>query len=132
VKSSEKKWPKGKSEKEGAERRRSARKEVLETFHVFLVIPRSGLRKMYLKDVSDHGMGFYAEADDAFTSGEVIDCTFYINPSLKLPLSLKVAHVIDEGGRKKVGCEFNNTSTKAHKVFGDFMSLLNDLAAFLD
>lgn len=117
---------------EKTERRLSARKEVLETFQVFLVIPQKGLRKIYLKDVSEGGMGFISEPMDHFKSGDIIDCYFYINPSLRLPLSFKVAHVSASEEAPRVGCQFNDKSTKAYKTFVSFMRLLDELSAFLD
>lgn len=110
------------------ERRRSERKEVLETFHVFLVVPKMGMRKIYLKDVSTGGMGIQVEPGDRFTPGDVLPCEFYINPSLKLPLSLRVAHVLDE----KVGCEFSDTSSRSYKAYAAFVNMLDQLAEFVE
>lgn len=118
--------------KSGIERRKHARKEVLETFHVFLVIPKYGLRRLHLRDVSEGGVSFAAEPGDNFPQGTQIDCLFYINPSLKLPLSIRVAHVTNDESSKRVGCEFADTSSKAYKSFVKFLGLLDELAAFLD
>ena len=123
---------KDRAKKDQIERRRSERKEVLETFHVFLVVPEVGLRKMYLKDVSEHGLGFYGEPEDKFHKGVLVDCFFYIHPSLKLPLTFKVAHITEEEGRKRIGCEFHDKSSKAYKAFVAFMLLLDDLSEFLE
>ena len=112
----------------GAERRRSVRKDVLETFNVFVVFPKKGLRKLYLKDVSAGGIGVLTEPSDGFVNGEVVRCDFYINPSLKLPLALKVAHVTEV----MVGFEFSDTTTKAHAAFATFIDLLDQLSEFVD
>ncbi|MBI3555331.1 MAG: PilZ domain-containing protein [Deltaproteobacteria bacterium] len=117
-----------KSAPKGVERRRSVRKDVLETFNVFVVFPKKGLRKLYLKDVSAGGIGVLTEAGDVFSHGDAVRCDFYINPTLKLPLSLKVAHVA-EG---MTGFEFDDTSTKAYGAFLAFMELLGQLAEFLE
>ena len=114
------------------ERRRTERKEVLETFHVFLVIPHIGLRKIYLKDVSEGGLGFIAESSDKFKKHEIIECFFYLNPSLRLPLKIKVMHVSEENGESRIGCEFSETSSRAYKAFAAFLGLLDDLAAFVE
>lgn len=114
------------------ERRRSERKEVLETFHVFLVIPHIGLRKIYLKDVSEGGLGFFTEPTDKFKKGETVECYFYLNPSLRLPLKVKIMHVGDEGEGRHIGCEFSETSSRAYKAFAGFLSLLDDLAGFVE
>ncbi len=112
----------------GSERRRSVRKDVLETFNVFVVFPKKGLRKLYLKDVSAGGIGVVTEASDGFVNGETVRCDFYINPSLKLPLGLKVAHAA-EG---MTGFEFSDTTPKAHAAFTTFIELLEQLAEFVD
>ncbi|MBI3544745.1 MAG: PilZ domain-containing protein [Deltaproteobacteria bacterium] len=110
------------------ERRKHARKDVLDTFHVFIAIPKKGSRKIYLKDVSEGGVGLQADPEDDFKSGETFKCEFYINPSLKLPLELKVCRV-DPG---KVGCELASTAGNAYKAYVAFISLLDQLAEFVD
>ncbi|MEW6056370.1 MAG: PilZ domain-containing protein [Bdellovibrionota bacterium] len=122
---------KGKETRSGEERRRTVRKDVLETFHMFLVIPQVGLRKIYLKDVSEGGLGFYAEPTDSFSSGQVVECFFYINPTLRFPLSFKILHVLPEGENVRLGCEFVDTGTKSYKVFVKFLHLLDELAEFV-
>lgn len=118
------------------ERRKTPRKDVLETFSVFLVLPRKGLRKLYLKDVSEGGMAFYAEPGDEFVDGETIPGFFYINPSLKLPISLRIVHTVkidgEDGARLKVGCEFSETNSKGFRAFLAFVNLLDQLSAFVD
>jgi hypothetical protein len=115
------------------ERRKTVRKQVFESFQVFLVIPKSGLRKIHLKDLSTAGVGFYAEPSDRFRDGSVIDCFFYLNPSLKLPLSLKAVHVTTEDdGRIRVGCEFRDTNSKSFGAYVAFLDLMDQLTAFID
>lgn len=91
---------------------------------------------MYLTDVSDGGLGFYAEVGDEFKTGETVPCLFYINPTLKLPLTLKIvrtgAEEAEEGPRQKVGCEFADTASKPYKAFSSFISLLDELSAFIE
>jgi hypothetical protein len=124
---------KSKSEISNIDRRKSTRKEVLETFHVFLVIPSKGLRKLHLKDVSTGGLGFQAEVGDRFESGAVFDCFFYINPSLKLPLQLKVAHVSDSvDGITRIGCELQDRTSKGYKAFASFIGMLDEFASFIE
>lgn len=112
----------------GAERRRTPRKDVLETFHVFLAIRKKGLRKIYIRDVSEGGIGLLVEPEDGFKAGETLEADFYINPSLKLPLKIRVAHLLDG----KAGCEFVETSTTAFKAYKSFLALLDQLTEFID
>lgn len=117
----------------GSERRKHARRDVLETFHVFLVIPKVGPQKIYLRDLSEGGMALVAEAEDPLKLQDVVSCFLHINPNLKLPLSFKVTHVkVDADGTKRLGCEFDDTSSKAYKAYVKFLDLLDELSAFLD
>lgn len=118
--------------KGGVERRKFARKEVLETFHVFIVVPKLGQRRLQLRDVSEGGMAFVAEESDGFAVGKALEIDFCINPNLKLPLSCKIVRVSDdESGDQKIGCEFDEKSSKGHLAFVKFLGLLDELAAFL-
>lgn len=115
-----------------AERRKSERREVLETFHVFLVIPKGGLHKIYLKDVSEGGLSFLAPVPEEFPEGRVFEAHFYINPTLRLPLRMRVAHVQGSGDSARVGCQFSETSSRAYKAYARFLGLLEDLRPFVD
>ena len=115
------------SEGGGAERRRGNRREVLETFHVFLVIPKIGLRKLYLKDLSEFGVGFLPDEYDLFKEGSCYDAEIYINPSLKLPLPIKIARVTKD----LIGCEFTDTNSKAYAALVKFVVLLDELSTFV-
>jgi hypothetical protein len=115
------------------ERRKTVRKAVFDSFQVFLVIPKAGLRRIHLKDLSSAGVGFYAEPTDRFKEGAEIKCYFYLNPSLKLPLVLKAVHVTtEEDGRTRVGCEFAETNTKSFGAYVAFLDLMDQLTAFVD
>ena len=115
-------------EKDKIERRRSPRKDVLDTFHVFMAIRKKGLRKIYLRDLSLTGVGLLVEPDDSFRQGETLDCEFYINPSLKFPLRVKVAHVTGS----IAGCDFVETETPAYRAYSSFVGLLEQLTRFVD
>lgn len=110
------------------ERRRSTRRDVLQTFHVFLVIQTKGARKIYLRDVSEGGLGIVSDPADSFTQGEILPCEFHINPTLKLPLKIKIVRVV-EG---TVGCELTDTASKSYKAYATFIAFLDQLSEFLD
>ena|ERR1700733_12459257 len=112
----------------GAERRRTPRKDVLDTFQVFVAVKKKGLRKIYLRDVSEGGLGLHIEPDDGFKSAEVVECEFHINPGLKLPLKIRVAHL----SPNFAGCEFVETSGQAYKAYKAFIAMLDQLAQFVD
>lgn len=112
------------------ERRRSSRKAVLETFQVFLVIPSRGLRRLQIKDVSEHGVSFLADPVDKFKAGETIDSFFYVNPSLRIPIKLTVRRVTEED-EPTIGAELEAAENPGIKAFMSFLNLLDDLTAYL-
>lgn len=116
----------------GPDRRRSQRKQVLDTFQVFLVVPKHGSHKIYLRDLSEHGLGFTTDPIERFRSGDTVECFFYMNPSLKLPLTIRVAHVTaDPESGFRVGCQFTETESKAYLAYLSFVRLLDELTPFL-
>lgn len=103
-------------EQKGSERRTSIRKQVLQTFHVFIVINKAGSRKIYLKDISEGGVAFFSDAVDNFHDGSTFDCSFFVNPSLHIPLKMKVAHA----GHQVIGCEITDRSSEGYKAYQVF------------
>lgn len=120
-----------------AERRKYLRKEVLESFHVFLVIPRLGSHKIYLKDLSEKGLGFFTEVETSIEAGQLLSpVLFHVNPSLQFPLILKVAHITREATKsgdlvKKIGCEIVESKSKGKKAYKKFVELLDELTTFV-
>jgi hypothetical protein len=124
------------SGKTGSERRKSARKDILDSFQVFAVLPSlSNSRKIYLKDVSEGGVSFLADEADRIIGGKTLDLLLYINPTLNLPLQVKVAHVGPDNSEPhavKVGCEFTQKNPKAYKAYQGFLNLLDELTDFFE
>lgn len=108
------------------ERRRSERKGVLEDFQVFITIASQGPQRIYLKDISEHGLGVIKGQLQAAKLGDEFDCNFHINNNLKLPMRLIVRRIENE----IIGCEFIDFNSKAHSAFVKFVNLLDDLANF--
>ncbi len=112
------------------ERRRSSRKEVLETFQVFLVVPSRGLRRLQIKDVSEHGVSFVGDPVDKFAVGETVESFFYLNPTLRIPIPLTIRRVTGED-EPLIGAELGESENPGIKAFMSFLKLLDDLTAFL-
>ncbi len=115
--------------KVGQERRRTQRRPILDTFSMFCVVPKKGLYRLKVHDVSEHGIGFDVdlEGDEAPISlkgGEALEVHFYLNQSLYLPLSVKVARIEDGGGIRRVGAEFNQKDAGYH-AFAAFLKMLD-------
>ena len=114
------------------ERRTNPRKEVLDSFHMFIVIPKFGLHKIYLYDIAENGLSFLS--DEKFKENASLDVFFHINPNLRLPLSLNVLHVQKHNDKEnKIGCELNTTGTSkpAFEAYLSFLKLLDQLPLFL-
>ena len=112
----------------GKERRKAERKQVLDSFQVFLTFPGKSQRRIVLKDLNALGFGFLSEGADYFEEAEKLDCFFHINPGLKLPLQIQIAHTQDGF----TGCEITEKTNVAYKTYLKFAALLDDLSAFLD
>lgn len=110
----------------------------METFQVFVVIPSKGLRKIYLRDVSEHGIAFEGEEQDHFKKDETFECHLYLNPGLKMPLELKITHIrknedSSEGNpdTNRIGCEFSNMKSKGYRAYATFLRLMDELAELI-
>jgi hypothetical protein len=128
------------SDKSGSERRRTRRRPILETFSMFCVVPKKGMHRLPLYDVSDHGIGFDIdldvegmEEDQAFSLklGEPMEVHFYLNQSLYLPLKGKVARIVERNGEapgqgkiRRIGAEID-PKDPAHAGFAAFLKMLD-------
>ena len=125
------------SEREGSEnhieRRKFRRRQVLDTFHVFLCVQKRGLGKLKLKDISENGFAFEAEPEDKFKRDDMVECLFFINPGLSFPLNFRVAYVeSDRDGAQIIGAEIKNVDSKLHNAYISFVKLLDQLAKLTD
>jgi hypothetical protein len=96
----------------GADRRRMPRRDILESFSLFVSIPSKGGARLPVHDVSELGIGFDADVEGegplvplAPDSG--IEVHFYLNQSLYIPLRVRVVRVIEDRDRgvRKIGAE---------------------------
>jgi hypothetical protein len=123
---------------QGIERRRTRRRPILETFSVFCVVPKKGMHRLQIHDVSDHGIGFDLDLegelaqDFAVKNGESLDIHFYLNQSLYLPLTIRVARIEDRNATdaqsdakvRRIGAEFD-LKDKGHHAFLSFLQMLD-------
>jgi hypothetical protein len=116
--------------KTGAERRRAQRRPILESFSLFVVIPRKGSHRLRVYDASDHGLRFdldlegESSAGSPIKPGEELEVNLYLNQSLYLPLTVKVVRVEEQGTLRRVGSEFKG---KPHRAYLSFLGLLDEL-----
>jgi hypothetical protein len=115
------------------ERRRARRRPVLETFSLFVVIPKKGIHRLAIHDVSDLGIGFDLDtegespADFPLTSGNSLDLRLYLNQSLYLPLTVEVVRIEDRNTVRRVGAEFAQRDSGNYKGFLAFLTMLDSV-----
>jgi len=119
--------------KTGSERRKVRRRPVLETFSVFVVVPKKGIHRLRLFDMSEDNLGFELDLEDEprgdfeITVGMELDVRFYMNQSLYLPLTVEVNRVGETGTIRRVGAEFQDKSSKAYHAFAMFLKILDGI-----
>ncbi len=88
---------------EGVERRRFNRRSILESFGVTIVLPDLGERKLWVRDLSEDGIGISLDSVgglpgrvDAppFKVGRKLKASLYLNQSLRLPLELEIVRLM--------------------------------------
>jgi hypothetical protein len=117
----------------GVERRKARRRPILETFSVFVAIPKKGIHRLEVHDLSESGMGFDLDIEGEDPShfpvkeGDTIDLRFYVNPSLFIPLSIQIARIEDHQQKRRVGAEFQDQTSSSYRAFLAFMHLLDQI-----
>lgn len=118
----------------GAERRKSMRRPVVESFSFFVAIPRKGGYRLPIQDVSEDGMAFSLDtegetaADFPIASGEEMEVHFYLNQSLYLPLSVKLVRVLEIDGIRRAGALFVDKKSKGYQALRSLIALLDEIS----
>ena len=113
------------------ERRRAPRRPVLETFACFAVIPQHGIHRLTVHDISEDGIGFDLDTDAEFRTefsvqnGDELDIRFYVNPTLYIPLVIKVTRMEDNLSIRRVGAIFQKKNGSDYKAFLAFVTLID-------
>lgn len=121
------------SKKTGAEKRKTPRRPILDSFSLFIVIPKKGMHRLKVYDVSEQGLGFDydAEGEDVAefpaAAGESLDVHFYLNQSLFLPLSLKITRIEQKDLVRRVGAELTDKNSKETRAFVSFVQMLDSV-----
>lgn len=119
-------------EEAGAERRRSKRMDILDTFSLYAVVPTKGPMRLKVHDISDLGIGFdldVAEERGAqsfqLKLGASVDIQLYLNQTLYLPLTVQARRISDRDGIRKIGAEFQGHGSKAYIALISFLDMLD-------
>ena len=113
-----------------SERRRVHRRPVLDSFSMFVVVPKKGPYRLRVHDISNLGIGFDIDVDGepevlAIAKGEEIDVHFYLNQSLYLPLKVTVARIEKAGLIRRIGAEVAENDSPGHKALQAFVQMLD-------
>jgi hypothetical protein len=119
----------------GIERRKAPRRPILDTFSLFVAIPKKGPHRLPVHDVSELGLGFDFDVEgESATSfptaiGEKLEVHLYLNQSLYLPLEVEIMRIESrKGGARRVGTEIASRKTPAYKGFEAFLKMLDAVA----
>jgi hypothetical protein len=133
-----KKAPEGPAKSEvgkiaGKERRRAVRRPLLESFSLFVVIPKKGGYRLKVHDVSDHGLGFDLDTEGESASdfptavGDRYALRFYLNQTLYIPLQVALVRVDPQPRQRRVGVEIVDRATAGYQAYLAFLRMLDAL-----
>lgn len=118
-----------------SERRKTHRRPIVESFSLFVVLPQKGPYRLPIHDISEEGLGFDADMEgeprSEFTieQSERLQLHFYLNQTLHVPLTVRVARLERVRGIRRIGAEVMDRDSAAGKAFTAFVELLDKLAA---
>lgn len=114
------------------EEREFIRKDILDSFQIFITIPYFGSQKISIIDMSMKGLSFRIEPGMKINEGAKLDCYLYLNTSIRIPLQLSIVHKIDDCGISRAGCEIADTETSAYRAYAGFIGLMHALEKIKD
>ena len=115
------------------ERRRSRRRPILDSFMFFVVVPKKGMAKLNVADVSDSGVGFdydvgpESKEDFPVKVGEEFELHLYVNQSLFLPMKVKVARLDEKSSIRRIGAQFTNIDSPEHRGLMAVLQMVDQL-----
>ena len=116
-----------------SERRKSKRRPILDSFSLFLVVPRKGPHRLPIHDVSREGIGFSLDTEGEtpeefpLEQGETLNLRLYLNQTLYLPLVLKAARIESHSGLRRVGASFEEREKASYKAYLAFHDMLEEV-----
>lgn len=114
-------------------RRELQRSTVMETFSLFLIVPKKGVQRLVVEDLSPKGIGFYLDLDEEPTDwfdvqvGDKLEILFFLNQSLFIPLTVQIAQLRKKGGSRRIGAEILPSLSKGAAAYKSFCEMLSHL-----
>ena len=115
------------------ERRQVKRTILTEFISAHVVIPKRGLKKVAIHDISDEGIAFDLEPEDGqFRKDEELAMRIYLNSSTYFPFYVKVRNCryIKDEAIYRVGSQFDKESFNADAL-GHFIKFIETVSASL-
>lgn len=115
------------------EKRKVKRRTILDSFSFFVVVPKKGIHRLKVEDLSELGLGFCidesGEAHSEFPvkTGDELEVNLYFNQSLFLPLRAKVVRVDERNAVRRIGAELSDRGSAPQKALTHFMGFLDQL-----
>jgi hypothetical protein len=115
------------------DKRKAKRRHILDSFSFFAVVPKKGIHRLKVEDLSELGLGFCidetgeAHTDFPVKSGDVLDVNLYFNQSLFLPLRAKIVRVEERNAVRRIGAELSDKGSASQKALTHFMGFLDQL-----
>ncbi len=106
--------------------RNSIRREIFESFNLYLLMPHIGDYKVPILDINMDGLSFPEVPGYTFKKDEKINCYLFIKKNIRIPLSVKIIHITSVNN--KIGCEISNKTTKPYQAYSYFVKLLYSLS----
>jgi hypothetical protein len=105
----------------------------MDTFSLFVVVPKKGPHKLGVRDVSDLGMRFDIELESevpgefAIQVGDTLDIELYLNQTLSLPLKVQVVRFAGakDSGPRQIGVALTDLYAPSYRAFAAFIQLLD-------
>jgi PilZ domain len=115
------------------ERRQAQRRPILATFSFSIVVPKKGIHRLEIHDLSEKGVGFQLDIEGESSSDfsveikDVIHARFYLNPSLYIPITLQIARIEPSPSGRKIGAEFYDKNEEGYSALLSFLKFLDQI-----
>jgi len=112
--------------------RKNIRREILENFQLYIVVPHLGDQKFQINDISFDGISFVSNSGYDFEEGYEMMSYLNFNSNIRIPITILVMHAEDEYGISLIGCKVEAIDEKAKDVYEKFVNLLHSLTNFVN
>lgn len=117
-----------------SQERRQVKRTILSEFvGAFAVVPRKGLLKVNMYDISDNGMAFDVDAEAGhFSVGEEIAMRVYLNQQTYFPFIVKIQNIrgINDENVFRHGANFQKETVNSEALF-HFVKFIETVSASL-